>query len=177
MASRGGPEGSPKALRSVLWPFWGLLEACCCYLEPCWAILSDLGGHLGLSEILLEPSWAKKDAPTTRGTPRPGPVDGVGGGVKFSSSPASRLAHSHPPSQHTSSTRDSACSAAVFGWTATGDQNRPRARDAGAQACQARLARQMRHVLHVRQVYRMLQPRQACHVRGARSVCQVRPRT
>ena len=50
-------------------------------------------------------------------------------------------------------------------------------RDAGAQACQARLVRQMRHVLHVRQVYRMFQPRQACHVRGTRSVCQVRPRT
>ena len=28
------------------------------YLEPCWAILSDLGDHLGLSEALLEPSWA-----------------------------------------------------------------------------------------------------------------------
>ena len=27
------------------------------YLEPCWAILNDLGGYLGLSEALLEPSW------------------------------------------------------------------------------------------------------------------------
>ena len=68
-----------------------------------------------------------------------------------------------------------ALSAAMFGLPRSAAQ--PRARDAGAQACQARLARQMRHVLHVRQVYRMLQPRQACHVRGARSVCQVRPRT
>ena len=49
------------------------------YLEPCWAILSDLGGHLGLSEALLEPSWAILDAPTTRDRPRPG--EGVGGGV------------------------------------------------------------------------------------------------
>ena len=31
------------------------------YHEPCWVILSDLGGHLELSEALLEPSWAKKD--------------------------------------------------------------------------------------------------------------------
>ena len=43
------------------------------------AILSDLGGHLGLSEALLEPSWAILGAPTTRGTPRPGPWEGVRG--------------------------------------------------------------------------------------------------
>ena len=164
-------------LGSLLGGLGGLLDNIGSHIEASWAILSHIGGYLGLSEALLEASWAKKYPLTARDRPRPGPGEGVGGGVKFSSSPASRLAHSHPPSQHTSSTRDSACSAAVFGWTATGDQNRPRARDAGAQACQARLARQMRHVLHVRQVYRMLQPRQACHVRGARSVCQVRPRT
>ena len=49
------------------------------YLEPCWDILSDLGGNLGLSEVLLEPSWAILDAPTTSETPRPGPGEGVGG--------------------------------------------------------------------------------------------------
>ena len=53
------------------------------YLEPCWAILSDLGGHLGLSEALLEPSWAILDALATRGPARPGPGEGVGGGVKL----------------------------------------------------------------------------------------------
>ena len=49
------------------------------YHEPCWAILSDLGGHLGLSEALLEPSWAILDALPTRGAPRPGPGEGVRG--------------------------------------------------------------------------------------------------
>ena len=110
------------------------------------AILSDLEGHLGLSEALLEPSWAILGALTPRGPRRPGPGEGVGGGVKFSSSPASRLAHSHPPSQHINSTRASACSAAVFGWTATGKQNRPHVRDAGARcATCARRARCARH--------------------------------
>ena len=71
--------------------------------------------------------------------------------IKTPFPPARRPAHSHPPSQHISSTRASACSAAVFGWAATGNQIRPHVRDAGAQACQARLVRQMRHVLHVRQ--------------------------
>ena len=90
----------------------------------------------------MEPSWAKKYRLTLRGPSRPGPGEGVGGGVKFSSSPASRLAHSPPPSQHTSSTRDSACSAAVFGWTATGNQNRLHVRDAGARCpTRARCAR------------------------------------
>ena len=44
-------------------------------------------------------------------------------------------------------------------------------------ACQARQVRQMRYVLHLRQVCSMLQPRQARHVRGTPRVCQVRPRT
>ena len=50
------------------------------YLEPCWDILSDLGGHLGLSEALLKPSWAILGAPTLRGTPPPGLGEGVRGG-------------------------------------------------------------------------------------------------
>ena len=53
------------------------------YLGPCWAILSDLGGHLGLSEALLEPSWAKKDALTPRERPPPGPGEGGGGVSPF----------------------------------------------------------------------------------------------
>ena len=51
------------------------------YDEPCWAILSDLGGHLGLSKALVEPSWAILGALTARDRPRPGPGEGVGGGV------------------------------------------------------------------------------------------------
>ena len=54
MASRGGPEGSPKALGSVLWPSVGLLEACCLlysamlgYLERSWRPSLALGGPLG----------------------------------------------------------------------------------------------------------------------------------
>ena len=47
----------------------------------------------------------------------------------------------------------------------------------GAQECQARLVRRTRHVLNVRQVCCMLQPRQVRHVRGTRRVCQVRLRT
>ena len=66
-------------------PSWGGLGASCrhvvSYIEPCWAILSDLGRHFGLSEALLEPSWAILDDLTTRGPPRPGPGEGVGGGV------------------------------------------------------------------------------------------------
>ena len=65
------------------------------YHEPCWAILSDLGGHLELSEALLQPSWANKDAPTTRGAPRPGPGEGVGGGVKLL--PWRKPSRSFPP--------------------------------------------------------------------------------
>ena len=84
-------------------------------------------GHLGRSN-------------PPRDRPRPGPGEGVGGGVKTPSPPASRLAHSHPPSQHISSTRASACSAAVFGWADTGNQNRPHVRDAGAR-CATRARR------------------------------------
>ena len=62
---------------------------------------------LGLSGALLEQSWAILDALTARDRPRPGPGEGVGGGVKTPSPPASRLAHSHPPSQHISNTRGS----------------------------------------------------------------------
>ena len=155
---------------------WGLLEHLGNHLEASSAILSHLGGHLGLSEALLEPSWAILDALTARDRPRPGPGEGVWEGSRHPLL-ARRPAHSHPPSQHISSTRASACSAAVFGWAATGNQIRPQVRDAGAQACQARLVRQMGHVLHVRQVCRVLQPRQVCHVRGTRRVRQVPPRT
>ena len=51
------------------------------YLEPCLAILSDLGGHVGLSEALLESPWAILGAPTPRETPSPGPGERVGGGA------------------------------------------------------------------------------------------------
>ena len=83
--------------------------------------------------------------------PAPSRSRGGGRGRGQAHKPPSRLAHSHPPSQHASRTRDSACSAAVFGWAATGNQIPPHVRDAGAQACQVRLVRQMRHVFHVRQ--------------------------
>ena len=46
-----------------------------------------------------------------------------------------------------------------------------------AQVCQARLGRQMHHVLHVGQVCHVLQPRQVRHARVVRRVCQVRLRT
>ena len=36
-------------------------------------LLRPLGCHLGLSEALLEPSWAILDAPTSRETFPPGP--------------------------------------------------------------------------------------------------------
>ena len=51
------------------------------YLGPCWVILCDLGGRLELSEAILEPSWAILDAPIGREHPRPGPGEGVRGGV------------------------------------------------------------------------------------------------
>ena len=51
------------------------------YLAPSSATLTHLGGHLGALEALLEPSWAILGAPTPRGTLRPGPGEGVGGGV------------------------------------------------------------------------------------------------
>ena len=54
-------------------PSWGGLGASCrhvvSYLELCLAILSDLGGHFGISEALLEPSWAILGALTARGPP------------------------------------------------------------------------------------------------------------
>ena len=43
--------------------------------------MSDLGGNLGLSEALLEPSWAILDALTPRERPPPAPGEGVGGGI------------------------------------------------------------------------------------------------
>ena len=56
-----------------LGPSWGGLEGSWrqveSKIEPSWAILRDLGGHLGLSGALLEPSWAILDAPTTRDHP------------------------------------------------------------------------------------------------------------
>ena len=61
-------------------PSWGGIEALCrhvvSYLEPCWAMLSDHGGHLGLSEALLEPSLAILGALTPRDRACPGPGDG-----------------------------------------------------------------------------------------------------
>ena len=56
-------------------PSWGRLEASWTrvggYLDPSTAILGHLGGHLALSEALLEPSWAILDALTPRGGARP----------------------------------------------------------------------------------------------------------
>ena len=52
------------------------------HLERSCTVLSHLGGHLGASEALFEPSRAILHAPTRRGPPRPGPGEGVGGGVK-----------------------------------------------------------------------------------------------
>ena len=64
-------------------PSWGGLEGSWrhvgSYLERSYFISSDLGGHLGLSGALLEPSWAILDALTPRGPPRPGPGEGVRG--------------------------------------------------------------------------------------------------
>ena len=77
-----GPPWGPKG---QLEPSWGDLEGSWRrvenYLEPCWTILRDLGGHLGLSGALLEPSWAILGALPPREWPRPGPGEGVGGGV------------------------------------------------------------------------------------------------
>ena len=69
-----GPSEAPPS--ALLEPHWGLLEHVGSHLEASYAILSRLGYHLGLSEALLEPSWAILDAPTPRDTPRPGPGDG-----------------------------------------------------------------------------------------------------
>ena len=74
-----------RGLREHLEPSCGPLEASWRHdgghLERSCAILRHLGGHLGASEALLEPSWAILDALTPRGPPRPGPGEGVGGGV------------------------------------------------------------------------------------------------
>ena len=74
LASWGVPWGA-------VWPLGAVLEHHGIHLEASCAILSHLGGYLGLSEALLEPSWAILDAPTRRGPSRPGPGEGVGGGV------------------------------------------------------------------------------------------------
>ena len=68
-----------RPLGAVLERSWGLLEHLRSHLEASWAILSHLGGHLGLSEALVEPSWAILDAPTPREPPCPGPGEGVRG--------------------------------------------------------------------------------------------------
>ena len=64
-------------------PSWGGLGASfkhgVSYLEPCRAILSDLGGHLGLSEAPLEPSLAILGALTPRDRACPGPEEVVRG--------------------------------------------------------------------------------------------------
>ena len=72
---------APWPLGAVLERSWGLLEHVGNHIEPSWAIFSNLGGHLGLSEALLEPSWAILDALTARvpGPPCPGPGEGVQG--------------------------------------------------------------------------------------------------
>ena len=97
MASWGPPWEAFWPLGTVLGRYWGLLEHLRSHLEPSWAILSHLGAHLGLSEALLEPSWAKKYRPTPRETPRPGPGEGVGGGVKLASSSETCMACPFPP--------------------------------------------------------------------------------
>ena len=67
-------------LGGVLWrflghlkPSWGGVGASwrhvVSHIGQCWAILSDLGGHLGLSEAFLEPHWAIMDALTSCGPP------------------------------------------------------------------------------------------------------------
>ena len=70
-------EGLLGGLERHLEPSWGGIESSWMhvdsYIEPSWAILHDLGGHLGLSGALLEPSWAILGAPTPRETLPPGP--------------------------------------------------------------------------------------------------------
>ena len=51
------------------------------HLDASQAILRHIGGHIGLPEALLDPSWAILGAPTTREPPCPCPGEGVGGGV------------------------------------------------------------------------------------------------
>ena len=80
LASSEPPWRALWPIGAVLGRSWGLLEHLGSHLEASWAILSHLGGHIGLSEALLEPSWAILDALTAREPPRPGPGEGVGGG-------------------------------------------------------------------------------------------------
>ena len=101
-------------------------------------------------------------APLGREAPLRGPGDGTGKWGQCPCKTASRLAHSHQPSQRVSNTRSSAYR--------LGSQRAPRApRVPGAPGtleAQTSQARQVRHVLRVGQVYHVLQPRQARHVRG-----------
>ncbi len=52
------------ALGTILERSWNVLERLLNHLQASCAILSHLGGDLGLSEALLEPSWAILDALT-----------------------------------------------------------------------------------------------------------------
>ena len=83
MASWACPEGPPRALGIVLadFEFFGGMPEATSHIEPSSGILSPLGGHRGLSEALLEPSWTILDAPMGRGVPRSDPGEGVGGRV------------------------------------------------------------------------------------------------
>ena len=58
---------------------WGLMKRLWSHLEESEAILSHLGIYFGLSETLLEPSWAILDALIAWAPPCPGPGEGVGG--------------------------------------------------------------------------------------------------
>eukprot|EP00959_Pyramimonas_sp_CCMP1952_P285620 5972195-Pyramimonas_sp.AAC.1 len=64
----GGLRGG---LGGLMERFWGLLEHVRSRLGAFWAILSRCWGHFGLSEALLEPSWANKYPLPPRGAPRP----------------------------------------------------------------------------------------------------------
>ena len=88
MRGDGRGRGSPGSLGTSgefgghLEPSWDGLESSWrrveSYVEPSWAILHDLGGHLGLFGALLEPSYAILGDPTPRETVPPGPG---GGGI------------------------------------------------------------------------------------------------
>ena len=69
LASWGRPWEAPRPLGPVLDWSWGILLYIGSYVEQYWGNLGYLGGHLGLSEALLEPSWRILDAPTRRGLP------------------------------------------------------------------------------------------------------------